>query len=116
MNSAASASASRDRRAFSKHARQLRQETGALAASAEAAVGDLQGALRHELDCRPYATLAAAAGVGFVLGGGLASRLTQTMLGVANRVVMAVVAREIGDRLGLWPTDGSAPGDGRRLS
>jgi hypothetical protein len=42
---------------------------------------------RHAKD-RPYAVLGAAAGIGFVLGGGLAWRLAGTLVNVAGRVAV----------------------------
>jgi len=44
---------------------------------------------------RPYVFLGVAAGIGFVLGGGLASRLGSTMLGVGSRLAVSRVLEEI---------------------
>jgi hypothetical protein len=55
--------------------------------------------LGHAFDVRrrvrrhPYAFLAAAAGLGYVLGGGLFTRTTARLLGVAGRVAALPVVR-----------------------
>jgi len=41
-----------------------------------------EGLLRDRLERRPYATLAVAAGVGYVLGGGIPSGLVRLLLGL----------------------------------
>jgi hypothetical protein len=45
----------------------------------------------------PYATVGVVAGVGYVLEGGLGSRLMALLLGVVTRVALATC--ELGDRL-----------------
>jgi ElaB/YqjD/DUF883 family membrane-anchored ribosome-binding protein len=44
---------------------------------------------------RPYVFLGVAAGIGFVLGGGLASRLGSTLLGVGSRLAVSRVLEEL---------------------
>jgi ElaB/YqjD/DUF883 family membrane-anchored ribosome-binding protein len=44
---------------------------------------------------RPYVFLGVAAGVGFVLGGGLASRLGATLLGVGSRLAASRLFEEL---------------------
>ena len=44
---------------------------------------------------RPYVFLGVAAGVGFVLGGGLASRLGSTLLGVGSRLAASRIMEEL---------------------
>jgi hypothetical protein len=51
---------------------------------------------------RPYLILGAAAGVGFILGGGLASRMAGALLNLADR--MAVT-----HAVGAWVTSNVAP-------
>lgn len=45
----------------------------------------VDGALQQQVQSNPYATLGVAAGVGFVLGGGLASPMGQMLLRVSVR-------------------------------
>ena len=63
------------------------------------AADDLERYLTEQVEERPYITLGVAAGVGYVLGGGLRSRLTAVLLGAATRLAMAVAARELAARL-----------------
>src|SRR5579871_3022746 len=44
---------------------------------------------------RPYVFLGAAAGIGFVLGGGLASRLGATLLGMGSRLAASRLLEEL---------------------
>lgn len=44
--------------------------------------------LRRWLERRPYATLAVAAGVGCVLGGGVPSMVVRTLIGVGGRIAV----------------------------
>lgn len=64
-------------------------------ASAETAL-ELQEALdvHGRVQSRPYATVAAAAGLGYVLGGGLFSGPTRGLLGVGLKVTAVALAAE----------------------
>jgi ElaB/YqjD/DUF883 family membrane-anchored ribosome-binding protein len=88
-------------RARFENAQRIVSETRALSKAIQRAAEDLQSAAREQCTTRPYATLVAAAGVGYVLGGGLASRLTKLIVDTATTLTMAVVARELSTRLGL---------------
>lgn len=44
---------------------------------------------------RPYVLLGAAAGIGFVLGGGLASRLGAALLGMGSRLAASKLIEEL---------------------
>ena len=44
-----------------------------------------------------------AAGVGYVLGGGLATRFTVVLLGIATRLATAVAMREVAGRYQPYP-------------
>ena len=61
-----------------EHSRALRGEAEALAGELRQAATDFQDKLdlQRRIERSPYLTLAAAAGVGYVLGGGLLSRFT----------------------------------------
>ena len=62
-----------------------------LTSDAQGLVDELRGSLQHQLEARPYLTLGAAATVGYVLAGGLASRLTALALGAGARVGAATL-------------------------
>lgn len=64
---------------------------------------DWQHRLSEQVQRQPYITIGVAAGIGYVLGGGLQSRLTAVLLSTAARVVAALVARELEAQLGPTP-------------
>jgi hypothetical protein len=88
-----------DGRSFGDHRRQINQDAHALAAAVQHATSGVEDYLTERVQSRPYVTLGVAAGVGYVLGGGLGSRLTAVLFRAATRVALAVAARELGDRL-----------------
>jgi hypothetical protein len=98
-NGACDASPGPDARPLIDHYRQIHHDAHALAAAVRDATAGVEGYLTERVHRRPYVTLGVAAGVGYVLGGGLRSRLTAVLLGAATRVALAVAARELGDRL-----------------
>ena len=98
-NGGGDASSAADGRSFGDHCRQINQDAHALAAAVQDATSGLEGYLTERVHSRPFVTLGAAVGVGYVLGGGLRPRLTAALLGAATRVALAVAARELGDRL-----------------
>ena len=98
-NGAGDPSPAADGRTLSDHCRRINQDAHALAAAVQDATSGVEGYLTERVQSRPYVTLGVAAGVGYVLGGGLGSRLTGLLLGAATRVALAVAARELGDRL-----------------
>ncbi len=84
------------RESLADRGRQLQGDAQKLVGHVQEARSELQTFLTDSVRDRPVATLAAAAGVGYVLGGGLSSRLTVLMFGVATRFALAVAAREMG--------------------
>ena len=82
--------------------RQLQTDAQNLVTHASEAGGELQAYLTSQVRERPMTTLAAAAGIGYVLGGGLSSKLTVLMLGVATKMGMAIAARE----MSAWANEG----------
>lgn len=86
-------------RSLGDHGREIQRDLHALVAAVNEAADDLERRVTEQVDRRPYGTLAVAAGVGFVLGGGLRSRLTAVLIGSATRVAMALAARELAARL-----------------
>jgi hypothetical protein len=56
--------------------------------------------LRARLERRPYATLAVAAGVGYVLGGGVPTALVRVLVGVGGRLALERVVAQLVDAPG----------------
>ncbi len=81
------------------HGRQIQRETRVLTTTVEEAAAEVAEFLREQTQRHPYRRLATAAGVGYVIGGGLASRLTKVMLDIGGRLAIALVARELGQLL-----------------
>ena len=81
------------------HGRQIQREATVLTATVEEAAAEVTAFLREQTQRHLYRTLATAAGVGYVIGGGLASRLTKVLLGLGGRLTVAIVARELGGLL-----------------
>jgi ElaB/YqjD/DUF883 family membrane-anchored ribosome-binding protein len=85
-------------RSAGDHARQIQHDANTLAAEVRRTTVDLERYLRDSVRHRPFTTLSVAAGVGYVLGGGLAARFTMEMLGLATRLAAALAVREIAAR------------------
>lgn len=84
-----------------EHTSDLKEEAQDMAASVSELGRELGAALREQLDRRPWAVLGAAAACGYVLGGGLPSRITRAGLGVAARIGMGMVVRQLVERQGM---------------
>ena len=82
-------------RSAGDHARQIRHDATTLAEEVRRTAASLEVFLGDRMRRRPYTTLSVAAGVGYVLGGGLATRFTVVLLGVATRLATAVAMREV---------------------
>jgi hypothetical protein len=81
------------------HCRQIYHDAATLAAEVRGTTADLERYLIEQVEERPYTTLGVAAGVGYVLGGGLRSRLTAVLLGAATRLATVLAVRELGARI-----------------
>ena len=104
---------------FADRVRQIGDDAQILSAAVRDAAADLESYLTEHVRRSPARTLAVAAGVGYVLGGGLRSRLNSLLLGVGARLAMAVAARQLGARIGLvqdTPAAGAAPTKSERES
>lgn len=88
-----------DSRSIGDHGRQIHQDAEALVETLRDATDGAQRYLATQIERQPFTTLGVAAGVGYVLGGGLGSRLTVLLLGAAARLTAALVARELGTRI-----------------
>lgn len=84
---------------FSEHAEQVVHSTEELSTALLAAADDVRRYLTAQTRHQPYTTLAVAAGVGYVLGGGLQTRLTTRLLSIAARLAVAIVARDASQEL-----------------
>jgi hypothetical protein len=89
----------RDPRSLGDHCRQIRHDAQALAIAVRETTDELERFLTEQVEERPYTTLGVAAGVGYVLGGGLRSRVAGVVLGTATRLAMTLAARELAARL-----------------
>lgn len=90
----------RDLRSIGHHARQLQHNAATLATEVQSASDDLERYVTDRVRRQPYSTLGAAAGIGYVLGGGLRSSLTMMMLGAAARIVAGQLVRELSSMAG----------------
>lgn len=84
----------------------VRQEVNGLTAELEGALGDLERVVREQLERRPYATLATASGVGWVLGGGVPVALSRILFGMGGRLALLMLAERF--REGLVPSSTNA--------
>jgi hypothetical protein len=73
---------------------QVRREVGDLTTEVEGALGELETVIREQLTQRPYTTLAAATGLGYVLGGGIPVVLTRMMFGLGGRLAFVMLAQQ----------------------
>ena len=80
---------------LSEAGRQIRGDAQQLASHVSEAGTELQSYVTEMVRERPLATLGVVAGIGYLLGGGLSSRLTVLALGVGTRFAMAMAAREM---------------------
>jgi ElaB/YqjD/DUF883 family membrane-anchored ribosome-binding protein len=73
-----------------RRGRALKQDADALAGELRGALTDVERGLdiRGRVERHPYAMVAAAAGVGYVLGGGLFSRFTGQVLRLGVRAML----------------------------
>jgi hypothetical protein len=76
------------------HARSLTDDLARLEKVFEAATRDLRRTLRETVDEQPAIALGAAAGIGFLLGGGLSRRALTVLFGVGTRMAGAWLQQE----------------------
>ena len=73
----------------------LRADLRALAEAATQFTRGWRSLVRDRMERRPYATLAAAAGVGYVLGGGLPTSLLRVLVGVGSRIAVERLVADV---------------------
>jgi hypothetical protein len=81
-----------------EHTQHAKEEATQLATSLSEVGNDLSCIIREQLEQRPYAVLGVAAALGYVFGGGLPSRLTRAGLGIASRIGMGMLVRQLVDQ------------------
>jgi len=77
----------------------IKQDAAALATSMQESAQLFNRYVTEQVEQRPYTTLGIAAGLGYLLGGGLANRVTGAALGTAYKLALALAARELSTRL-----------------
>lgn len=73
----------------------LRDDAKQLAQSVTDFTGQAKDALNEVMESRPYVAIAGAFAVGYLLAGGLSSRLTRVGLALAGRYVVANMGSEL---------------------
>ena len=86
----------------------VRQEVSGLSSELEEALGDLDRVVRQQLERRPYTTLAAASGLGYVLGGGVPVALSRMVFGMGGRLAILMLAERVRDQF-LTPATPAQP-------
>lgn len=78
-----------------RHSRALRDEAGALAGELKGSFDEVAKAmdLKGRMERHPWMMVAAAVGVGYVLGGGLFSRTTARLIHLGSRAVLLPLVR-----------------------
>jgi hypothetical protein len=98
-----------DPRSIGTHARRIQRDAATLAAEVRDTTADVERYLSDRVRNQPYSTLGAAAGVGYVLGGGLRSPLTAVLLGAAARLASVLVVRELAEIGERWNSRAPRP-------
>lgn len=98
-HSEGAASGERDNAGWQERTDQIQRGARDAFSAMDEMIVEIERSLRTQMQQRPYATLSAAAGIGYVLGGGLASRLTATALGIGARLASAIFAQALSTRL-----------------
>jgi len=81
------------------HAWQIGQDASTLATDLREAAADAENLLTQRMKHHPWTTIGVAAGAGYILGGGLRTRFTLVVLGVATRLVGVLAMRGLGERI-----------------
>jgi ElaB/YqjD/DUF883 family membrane-anchored ribosome-binding protein len=94
-----------------EHTADLKEEAQDIASSLSELTRDLTDTVSVHLQQRPYAVLGVAAAVGYVLGGGLASRITRAGLGLGARIGMGMLVRQFVEQQGAFGAGVAGRGD-----
>jgi hypothetical protein len=77
----------------------VRQEVSGFTAELEGALADFESLVRDQLSKRPYATLGAASGLGYVLGGGVPVALGRMLFAMGGRLAFVMMAQRLREGL-----------------
>jgi hypothetical protein len=75
--------------------RQAKEEAQRLAAALRRARVEWEEMLRDRFSRRPYATIATAVGIGYVIGGGLVPGLLRPLAGAGSRIAIAFLLQNV---------------------
>jgi hypothetical protein len=75
--------------------RQVERDAQSFMADVEGLISDVESLVRANLEARPYATLSAAAGAGFVVGGGLTVGVLGTVARMGVRIATAALMQSV---------------------
>jgi hypothetical protein len=78
-----------------EQSRRVREDVQELFSALFEARSELEDTLRQRLTARPYLGLAAAAGVGYVLGAGISPGLVRGAVGLGGRIAFAIMMRRL---------------------
>jgi hypothetical protein len=78
----------------------VRQEVSGFTAEIEEGLGDLERFVRDQLARRPYTTLGAASGLGYVLGGGVPVALGRMLFALGGRLAFVMLAQRLREGFG----------------
>lgn len=84
-----------------EHTADLKEEAQDIASSVSELSREVSVVLKEQLDQRPFAVLGVAAACGYILGGGLPSRITRAGLGIAARIGMGMLVRQVVESQGI---------------
>ncbi len=71
------------------------QEMKAVVSTVEEAANDVERFVREQTERRPYTSVAAAAGAGYVLGGGNPMRIISVLFALSGRFAIEMLIRDL---------------------
>jgi len=86
---------------LSERGKMIMRDAQALTSSVQETAQLFNRTLAEQVKLRPYTTIGIAAGVGYLLGGGLATRFTGVAFATAYRLGLALAARELSERVSI---------------
>jgi|GEM_PF-1652909 len=86
---------------FQEGVNRLTQEGQQILGTVNGLLNNARKVVQQNVEQRPYVMLGAAAGVGYVLGGGLSSALTQMGIRVGSRFILARIVKDVVEASGI---------------